>query len=298
MTASITGILPAAITPRRDDSVEIDLARGLEVIDFLVDRGVDGITLLGSTGEFPHFTPEDRVRFAAMAIPRSRVPVVVNATHSTLDGAVAIALGSIEAGAAGVLVMPPYYFRYSQESIRAFCLAFAERVEAPVYLYNIPQFNNGFEIETSLSLLATGAFAGIKDSSGHWENFVKLHATGLPVLVGADTMYSRAARAGTAGSISGTAAVLPELMLAIDRRTRAGGDTSALDQKLADFQERAMNFPFPIAFREALAIRGVNPGPHASPLGPDESKRMDEFRGWFRECLPDLSRTEAAVHIP
>ena len=45
MSASIVGIIPAAITPRRADSVEIDLARGLELIDFLVDRGVAGITL-------------------------------------------------------------------------------------------------------------------------------------------------------------------------------------------------------------------------------------------------------------
>ena len=72
-------------------------------------------------------------------------------------------------------------------------------------------------------------------------------------MVGADTMYSRAARAGAAGAISGTASVLPELMISIDRRTRAGKDTSAFDQKLAAFQERAMSFPFPIAFREALA---------------------------------------------
>jgi 4-hydroxy-tetrahydrodipicolinate synthase len=297
MSASIVGIIPAAITPRRADSVEIDLARGLELIDFLVDRGVAGITLLGSTGEFPHFTPEDRARFAAMAIPRSHVPVLVNATHSTLDGAVQIAQAAAENGAAGVLVMPPYYFRYSQESIRAFCLEFADRVSAPVYLYNIPQFTSAFEIETSLSLLATGAFAGIKDSSGHWENFLKLHATGLPVLVGADTMYGRAAREGTAGAISGTASVLPELMIAIDRRSRAGEDTSELDRKLAEFQDRAMSFPFPVAFREALKIRGVDPGPHASPLGPEESKKMDEFQGWFRELAQQLA-TDAHRSTP
>ena len=104
-------------------------------------------------------------------------------------------------------------------------------------------------------------------------------------------MYSRAARAGAAGAISGTASVLPELMIAIDRRARAGEDTSTLDQHLAAFLDRAMSFPFPIAFREALKIRGVDAGPHATPLGPEESKRLDEFRGWFRELLQQLGRT-------
>src|SRR5580692_919662 len=150
MSVSITGIIPAAITPRRAGSVEIDCAHALELIDFLTDRGVDGITLLGSTGEFPHFTPEDRARFAAAAIKHSRVPVLVNASHSTLDGAVGIARAAIGDGAAGVLVMPAYYYRYSQDSIRAFCLKFAERVTAPAYLYNIPQFTSPLEVETSL----------------------------------------------------------------------------------------------------------------------------------------------------
>jgi 4-hydroxy-tetrahydrodipicolinate synthase len=290
MSVPITGVVPAAITPRRDDSVQIDCGRALEMIDFLVERGVDGITLLGSTGEFPHFTPEDRGRFATTAIKHSRVPVLVNASHSTLDGAVGIAREAVDAGAAGVLVMPAYFYRYSQESIRAFCVEFAMRVKAPVYLYNIPQFTSALEVETSADLLSTGIFAGIKDSSGHWENFLKLQSTGLPVLVGADTMYSRAARAGAAGSISGTASVLPELMIAIDRRARAGEDSSALDQQLAAFLDRAMSFPFPIAFREALKIRGIDAGPHATPLGPEELKKLDHFRGWFREFLQDMTR--------
>jgi dihydrodipicolinate synthase/N-acetylneuraminate lyase len=284
---TVTGILPAAITPRRADSAEIDLARGLDLIDFLCGHGVDGITLLGSTGEFPHFTPEDRIRFASMAIQRSRVPVLVNASHSTLEGAERIARAAIGDGAAGVLAMPPYYFRYSQESIRAFFLEFSESMKAPVYLYNIPQFASGIDVETSVALLATGAFAGIKDSLGRWEDFVRLQATGKTVFTGADTMYSRAARAGAAGAISGVASVLPELMVAIDRRARAGEDTAALDKRVAAFADRAMSFPFPIAFREALAIRGIDPGPHALPLGPEESKRMDEFRGWFRASLKE-----------
>jgi len=281
----ITGILPAMITPRRADSVEIDPARALELVDFLVDRGVDGITLFGSTGEFPHFTPEDRMRLARMAIKRSRVPVLVNASHSALDGAVEIAQDAIDAGAAGLLIMAPYYFRYTQDSIRAFCLEFAARVKAPVFLYNIPQFTSEIAIETAVDLLASGAFAGIKDSSGRWENIEKLRATGLAVYCGADPQYSRAARAGIAGAISGTASVAPELMVSVDRLSRAGEDTAALDAQVAEFNQRAMSFPFPIAFREALRMRGIDPGPDASPLGSEECRRMEEFRAWFREWI-------------
>ena len=285
MTAIPSGVIPAAITPRRVDSAEIDFAAALELIDFLQDRGVDGITLLGSTGEFPHFTPEDRMRLAALAVKRSRVPVLVNASHSTLDGAVRIAEEAVGAGAAGVLIMPPYYYRYSQESIHAFCLEFAARVKTPVYLYNIPQFTSELRIETSLDLLRTGAFAGIKDSGGGWENFVALERSGLPVFTGAEGMYSRAVRAGAAGTISGIANFAPELMIAIDRAARAGEDTSALEAQLAPLIERVMSFPFPIGLREALTVRGIRVGPDAGPLGPEENRRLQEFREWFRGWL-------------
>jgi len=275
----------AALTPRRPAGVSIDIAAALELLDFLESKGVDGITLLGSTGEFLHFEPEDRARFAAMAIKRCRVPVLVNASHSTLDGSIDLAQQAADAGAAGVLIMPPIYFRYTQESIRAFCLEFAAQVKIPVFLYNIPQFTTEIKLATALDLLHTGAFAGIKDSSGSWENFVELQRSGTQVFVGAEAIYSRAVREGGYGAISGIASVVPELMVGIDRRARAGQDTSALDAKACEFVDRMMAFPFPMALREAAAIRGLKVGPHAAPLGPDECVRMQEFRSWFRDWV-------------
>jgi dihydrodipicolinate synthase/N-acetylneuraminate lyase len=289
MPSPIRGVIPAMLTPRRAGSNEVDRARLVELVEFLNDRGVDAITLFGSTGEFTHFTPEERGRAAAMAVKRSRAPVLVNASHSTLDGAIGIAREAMEAGAAGVLVMPPYYFRYSQESIRAFMLAFAARAGAPVYLYNIPPFTTPMAIETMVELLESGAFAGIKDSGGRWEDFVKLQATGFAVITGADAMFSRAARAGAAGVISGVASVVPELMVSIGRAVGANEDTAKLDARVTAFLERVMKFPFPVALRAALAIRGIDAGPHASPPGAEESKSLDEFRGWFREFLQDLA---------
>src|SRR5258706_5876725 len=282
-------IYPAAITPRRATEVAIDIAAALELIDFLESHGVDGITLVGSTGEFLHYAPEDRTRLAAMAAKRCHVPVLVNASHSTLDGAVAIALDAVEAGAAGVLIMPPNYFRYSQESVRAYCLEFAAQVKAQVYLYNIPQFTTEIKTSTAIDLLATGAFAGIKDSSGSWENFVELQKAAPKVFVGADAQYSRMLRAGAHGAISGVASVIPELMVAIDQRVRAGEDKSTLDAHVAEFVNRVMAFPMPIGIMEAAALRGLKTGPHATPLGREECLRMEEFRAWFQEWLPVVS---------
>jgi 4-hydroxy-tetrahydrodipicolinate synthase len=290
----VQGILPAAVTPRRVSGVSIELSASLELIDFLADRGAAGIALLGSTGEFLHFEAEDRIRLVTMAAKRSRLPVLANATHSTLDGTINLAQQSLEAGAAGVLVAPPYYFRYSQESVRAFFLEVAAQVKGAIYLYNIPPFTSEIELATAVDLLSTGAFAGIKDSSGNWGNFVEMERItrdrGLAIYIGSDNMYRRARSAGATGAISGTASVIPELMVAIERGSVAGQDCTRLEASVAEFVSRAAMFPFPIAYREAVALRGIQIGPHAAPLGRDESRRMEEFRAWFRDWLPTIEK--------
>lgn len=285
---SLQGVFPAALTPRRADSVSIDTGAALELIEFLESRGVDGICLLGSTGEFLHFSIEDRIRFAEMAVRRARVPLMVNASHSTLDGAVAIGQAAAASGAAAVLLMPPYYYRYTQESVRAFALEFAAHVDAPIYLYNIGQFTTELTLETSLELLATGSFAGIKDSYGGWDDFVALQKTGYSVFTGVDGMYARVVRGGGAGTVSGSASIIPELLVALDRCARSGGDTDALQARVQEFLTRALSFPFPIAFREAARMRGLKMGPAAAPLGKTECAALEEFRGWFGDWVKRL----------
>ena len=103
-----------------------------------------------------------------LGVKRSRVPVLAGISHSTLDGAVELASEAFGSGAAGLLLMPPYFFRYGQDDILEFYTRFREQVpkRLPVLLYNIPQFSNGIAIETAARLLQTGLYSGIKDSGG------------------------------------------------------------------------------------------------------------------------------------
>jgi len=287
------GVNVAAITPRREGP-EADLATLFDLIDFLCAAGVDGICLMGSTGEFLHFGLEERMRLVGLAIKRSRVPVLVGVGHSTFDGAVALARDALDAGAAALLVMPPYFFRYGQSDIREFYLGFARELNggAPLILYNIPQFSSEIEAGTAIELLATGRFAGIKDSSGRWDDFVQLKAARekhhFYLLVGNDAIYARAREAGADGVISGCACAVPELLVAMDRAIRQGnaGAAARLDARLQEFIEWIQRFPAPVGVREAVALRGIKTGPHAVPLGEEAQARLPEFREWFRGWLP------------
>jgi dihydrodipicolinate synthase/N-acetylneuraminate lyase len=122
--------------------------------------------------------------------------------------------------------MPPYFFRYSQPEVERFYLDFAQDAPAqvPVLLYNIPFFSTPIEPETACRLLATGRFAGIKDSSGDWDYFTRLaeqrRTTPFTHMVGNDVVFTRERQAGADGVVSGVACAVPELMLGLDRACR------------------------------------------------------------------------------
>jgi dihydrodipicolinate synthase/N-acetylneuraminate lyase len=288
------GVYAAAITPRRAGEVEVDLGAMLEGIDFVSSRGVDGIALFGSTGEFVHFTADERSRFVALATKRSRVPILANVSHSTLDGAVAMAEEAAGAGVAGVMVMPPYYFRYDDESVCTFLRDFAAQVSrwTPIYLYNIPVFTNPISIEIAEALLRSGQYAGIKDSGGDWNYLDRLlRLSGelpLSILCGDDRLFARARRAGASAGVSGIAAAVPELMSALNHAIQNGDQRMAarLESWVDEFVAWAQRFPAPVAVREAAVLRKVKAGPLAAPLGGEKMRLLDEFRAWFRNWIP------------
>ncbi|MCU1275876.1 MAG: dihydrodipicolinate synthetase [Bryobacterales bacterium] len=297
----ITGVYVAAVTPHRKGSSEADIGATLELVDFLAGAGVDGIALLGSTGEFLHLASDDRIRLVQLAVKRSRVPVLAGVGHSTLDGAIAIGREAATAGAAGLLLMPPYFFRYSQEDIREFYMQFAAALgrSARIFLYNIPFFTNEITISTSIDLLSTGEFAGIKDSSGEYDHFERLlelsRQKAFTVLVGNDRIFTRARKAGAHGIVSGVACAVPELLVALDRAIQNNrvNEAERLDAKLQEFIGWHDQFPTPVSIKIAASERGLKIGPLAVPLGSTGQKRLEEFREWFRSWLPEVQKDAA-----
>ncbi len=129
------------------------------------------------------------------------MPLLVNVSHSTLDGSVELAREAAASGAAGVFLMPPYYYKYSQDAIfqfyRGFCRVHASRL-ARVHRKRSGVYKSEIEIATALALLDTGLFAGIKDASGSWDAFTQLrdHKTKRPLRHSDRRRSVRARRAG------------------------------------------------------------------------------------------------------
>lgn len=290
----IQGVYAAAVTPRRLGTQDINLGAMWDLVDHLVSRGTQGIVFLGSTGEFVHFSTSERMRLMGVAVKRSRVPVMFNCSHTTFDGAAELAQAADASGAAAVLLMPPYFFRYTQQQVLDFYREVAAEAEldAPLLLYNLPQFTTGLELSTIETLLREGIAQGIKDSSGDAALFAGLQKLRREVpftlMLGNDNLAVAARSTGCDGIISGVACAVPELIVALDRAVANHVDEVAtrLEARLRQFIAWTDRMPVPAAIKEATATRGLKLGPHSLSCNGEFAATVESFREWFREWLP------------
>ena len=288
------GLYAALLTPRKAGALDADVAGLLDYVDCITHAGVDGLVLFGATGEFIHFDIEERMRVSHLAIRRSRVPVLVNVSHSGLAGVLALAESAIYAGAAGLMLMPPYFYRYGEDDIYCFYKSALSAIgdQVPVYLYNLPQFTNTISANLARKLLISLPIVGIKDSSGDLPFFDALKAFRaerlFSLLVGNENVYLHERLSGADGTVSGIAAALPELMAALERAIAAKDINRAhqLDAKLKEFLRWVDQFPATVAIKQTAAFRGWIKSDFAFPLSM-ESHYRHGFNDWLRDWLPE-----------
>lgn len=292
------GVLAAAVTPRRMNSYEANLGAFLEVVDFLCGFPLDGVVVLGTTGDMLHFDVPERVKILEFAKKRSTLPLVAGVTHSTLDGTVELAQHAVEIGCAGLLVMPPYYFRYQQAEIDMFYRELARRVgvSTPILLYNIPFFTSAVETETIVRLVEEGVIAGVKDTSGDLGRLRALmelqERKPYHLFCGDDRLLFDSMQRAGVGAISGIASAVPELVVGVSKAVREAKDEQArrLDAMLQAFCDWYDEFPNAIAVREAISHRTRIAVPAATPLSFERQQRLEEFRAWLAGWLPEMQQ--------
>jgi len=290
--ADSPAVYAAAITPRSARG-EMDFGAAFELIDFLGRSGVQGIALFTAAGEYAAIPASDRARLTLLAVKRSRVPLLAGVGSATLDEAVALGRQARDAGVVGLLVPPPYFFRYEQDDLREYYEQFAAQVEGvPLYLSSISDCATAIELETALGLLEAGQFAGLEDECGGFE---PVAAAGHTLLAGHDRWLRRAVAAGARIAVSAAACAIPELVLALARRSAAGdgAETDAIEAKIGEFLDWEEQAPRPVILKTAVAMRGLKTGPINTPLSPEKARRLAAFREWFPVWLPAGAKRSA-----
>lgn len=172
---SLRGTGVAIITPFRNNAVDFD-ALG-KLIDFMIKGGVNYIVTMGTTGETPVLSKEEKkdiINFTYDHVA-GRVPVVVgiggNDTAALLDDLKYFPLDR----AVAVLSASPYYNKPSQEGIYQHYKAIAEASPLPVILYNVPgRTGKNMDAATTLRLAGVPNIAGIKEASGDMQQCIEI----------------------------------------------------------------------------------------------------------------------------
>lgn len=169
-TPLFTGTAPALVTPFTETGA-FDEAAFRRLIDYQIEGGVEALVVLGTTGENPTITFDERVRIVETAVAHTagRVPVIVGTGSNATTESITFARQATAAGADGQLVVGPYYNKPSQAGFRAHVAAIAEATDLPLILYNVPgrtSFN--IQAETALQLAEEiPSVVGIKEASGN-----------------------------------------------------------------------------------------------------------------------------------
>ena len=214
--SGFSGIIPPLVTPRTT-SGDIDTDSLRRVVEHLVTGGVDGIFILGSSGEVPYLTAAERAHVTTTAVEAvaGRVPVLAGASEQTPARVVEEGRALVEAGVDALVVTTPFYAISDQHEIAAHFRAVHEALELPVFAYDVPVRTHH---KPSVAVLATlareGVIAGVKDSSGDDVSFRRLllatsDIPGFRAFTGHEVVVDGALLGGAHGAVPGLGNVDP-----------------------------------------------------------------------------------------
>ena len=214
----LRGIIPPMVTPLLDyDKLD---AAGLErLIEHILGGGVQGLFILGTTGEAPSLSYRLRQELIERACRQvnGRIPVLVGITDTAFVESVRMAGIAAEAGAAAVVLAPPYYFAPSQTELLEYLAHLVRQLPLPLFLYNQPAHTKvPFEIDTVRRAAQLPGVVGIKDSSANMIYFHRLVSLfqdrpDFTLLIGPEELLAEAVLLGGHGGVSGGANLHPHL---------------------------------------------------------------------------------------
>lgn len=230
----LTGLIPPMISPLTSDGA-VDASAAARLAAFLIEGGVDGIFVLGSSGEGPWLTPQQSAAVISTTVQAAngRVPVIAGALESGTQRTLEAAQRAVDAGADALVITTPFYFEADEAAQLRHFETLAGALSAPIMLYNIPsKTHNPLAAATVAKLLDIGHIIGIKDSAGDWENFSALLALherrpDFRVLQGAEGQAFRALANGADGLVPGLGNCVPSWFARMIACARAGDTQQA-----------------------------------------------------------------------
>ncbi len=268
------GVVPPVCTPMTD-SFDVDTASLQRLIEFLLEAGVHGLFVLGSTGEAAFLTDEQRATVLDVAVKTvaGRVPLVAGIIDMTTDRVLEHARTAQHAGVDALVATAPFYTRIKQAEILDHFRILHLSIDLPLIAYDIPAaVHSKIEARTTTQMAREGIISALKDSSGDEANFRSIvmemgDRPDFSIFTGSELLVDTALLMGASGVVPGLGNVDPAGYVKLYEAARSGNWQTARTE-----QERLFRL-FSIAsvgldrmgigssamggFKTALMLRGV-----------------------------------------
>ncbi len=214
----LRGIIPPLVTPLLDNDT-LDIEGLKRLIEHVIQGGVHGIFILGTTGEFASLSYKLRKSLIerTCALVDGRVPVLVGITDSAFQESLNMAEIAHKNYADAVVLSPPYYYAAGQPELMQYLRRIMVHIPLPMFIYNMPAHTKVvFEPETVKQAANIPGIIGIKDSSANLSYFnqvrhlLKDHSD-FTFMVGPEELTAEFVLMGGHGGVNGGANMFPKL---------------------------------------------------------------------------------------
>lgn len=232
MHPSWNGVYPALTTLFQPDE-SIDLTGMEKKVDDQIQSGVQALILGGSLGEASTLSAEEKLDLLSHIVSYTdgRVPVIMNVAESRTRDALSFVRQSADAGADGLMVLPPMRYKADEDEVTTWYSAIAHETDLPILLYNNPvDYGIGLSLHQFETLLRIPTIQAVKESTRDVTQVIRLkNAFGdrLKVMCGVDTLALESLLLGADGWVAGLVNAFPEETVAIYRLALAGEIKSA-----------------------------------------------------------------------
>jgi 4-hydroxy-tetrahydrodipicolinate synthase len=291
-----------------NDDESPDLESLASLIDFLIDNGVHGIWVNGTTGEFPCFDASERAAIVrrTVATVAGRVPIIAGIGDCSTRLAVHHGRLAAEAGVDAIALTPPYYYVTSQSELLDHFRRLRAEVDAPLMVYNIPQtVKVKLDVSTMLQLVDEGTVMGLKDSQNDldWFRQVMIGArragNEIRGFLGTQALIDAGLLAGAHGAIPSTSNIAPRACVGTYEAARRGDMASAnlyqerviATRSIASVVQGSTQGAILAGMKAALKLMGVIKSARVS--GPFRTASADE-EARIGQLIEELELSPAA----
>ncbi len=279
------GTATAMITPFGKDG-GVNYAAFGRMIDFQIENGTDVLVVLGTTGEPPTMTEEEKEEVMRFSVRRAakRAKVVFGTGSNSTAHAVEASRKAERLGADGLLAVTPYYNKCTQNGLYEYYKAIADAVSIPVICYNVPP-RTGVNIkpETAARIADIENIAGIKEACGNMEQIVttaRMIRGKCDLYSGDDHLNLPILAIGGAGLISVSSNIFPRETKQLYEAVKRGdlGEANRLQDKMLPVIDLLFCEVNPIPAKAAADMIGLEGGIPRAPLTEMEPAHKEQLR--------------------